>query len=77
MFDSLTGLIPLAWRLTRGQARFAGSHDDASQADDPYRQRVRHPAAVGDPTAPIRVPLNWLPTPEQPSPTRPEASATR
>lgn len=77
MFDSLTGLIPLAWRPARAQARFAGPHDDASQADNLYRQRVRHPATADDPTAPIRVPLNWLPTPEQPSSTRPEASATR
>ncbi len=77
MFDSLTGLIPLAWRPARARTQFLGSRGDALQTDELHGQCVGDPFVMSDPTAPIRVPLNWLPTPEQPSPTQPEAGASR
>lgn len=77
MFDSLTWLIPSAWRQPHGQARFAATRQEASQLDRLCHQHARHPLAMNDPTAPIRVPLNWSPTPEPASPAQAKARASR
>lgn len=77
MFESLTGLMQKAWWPGRDDSRFSGPSGDAPQGDSLYRRTVRNPSGADDPTAPIRVPLNWLPAPEPESPTDGKVRATR
>lgn len=77
MFDSLSGLMQKAWWPGREDSRLAGPRGNAPQGDTLHRQTVRNPTGVDDPTAPIRVPLNWLPAPEPASRTDAEPVAAR
>ncbi|MDZ4377062.1 MAG: hypothetical protein U0973_02745 [Xanthomonadaceae bacterium] len=70
MIDSLSELLRMVWRPCRDSAQLAGPHHDVPPADLQRRKTDGICIRIDDPTASIRVPLNWLPAAETPAPDR-------
>lgn len=69
MFESLTRRLRSAWLAWPENAQLASARHDARHSELRDRRTGRHRALIDKSTAPMRVPLVWVPAPDMRLPT--------